>query len=52
MKRLLYVIGILVLIGWAVLFFGFKKGDEVHMMLVVAFFTFILGAFIKKKLVS
>ncbi|MFA4863829.1 MAG: lmo0937 family membrane protein [Bacteroidales bacterium] len=42
MGDLLYIIAVILIIGWAVGFFAFSAGSIIHMLLVIAFFAIIL----------
>ena len=42
MKNLLYVIAVVLIIGWAVGFLGFLAGSIIHVLLVIALFAIIL----------
>ncbi|MBU2553003.1 MAG: lmo0937 family membrane protein [Bacteroidetes bacterium] len=36
MGNLLYIIAVILLIGWAVGFFAYNSGDMIHILLVIA----------------
>jgi hypothetical protein len=42
MGNLLYIIAIILLIGWAVGFFAFNMGSLIHVLLVIAIITILL----------
>jgi hypothetical protein len=50
MKNWPFVVAGLLLITWAILFFGYNTNGEVHILLVPAFFIILLRIFNKKKL--
>ncbi|HEY8930548.1 MAG TPA: lmo0937 family membrane protein [Mucilaginibacter sp.] len=43
MNSLLYVIAVILLIGWAIGFFFTTMGSLIHVLLVIAIIAFILG---------
>lgn len=42
MGRLLYIIAIILVIGWLIGFFGFHAGGIIHVLLVIALIAIIL----------
>lgn len=42
MGNLLYIIAVILIIGWAIGFFGFHAGGIIHLLLVIAVVLFIL----------
>jgi hypothetical protein len=50
MKNLLYVIAGLVIIIWAIVFFGFESYEWVHMLLVLAGFIILMRLVFRKQL--
>jgi len=43
MNSLLYIIAVILLIGWAIGFFFTTMGSLIHVLLVIAIIAFILG---------
>jgi len=50
MKNLLYVIAGLLIIIWAIIFFGFDAYEYVHMLLVLAGFIILIRLVFRKQL--
>lgn len=50
MKNLLYVIAALIVIIWALIYFGFHSGDEIHILLVVAIIIVLVRIVFSKQL--
>jgi hypothetical protein len=50
MGNLLYVIAVLLIIGWAIGFFAFHTGGLIHALLVIAVIAVILRVIQGKKL--
>jgi hypothetical protein len=48
MGNLLYVIAVILIIGWAIGFFGFAAGGIIHVLLVIAIVLFLLK-FIRRE---
>jgi len=44
MGNLLYVIAVILIIGWAIGFFGYHAGGIIHILLVIALIAFLLKA--------
>ncbi len=42
MGNLLYVIAVILVIAWAIGFFGFQAGGIIHILLVIAIIAFLL----------
>jgi hypothetical protein len=42
MGNLLYVIAVILVIGWAIGFFGYHAGGIIHVLLVIAIVVFLL----------
>jgi hypothetical protein len=42
MGRLLYIIAVILIIGWLIGFFGFHAGGIIHILLVIALIAIIL----------
>ena len=43
MRSLLYIIAVILVIGWAVGFFAYNTGGIIHVLLVIAIIALILG---------
>lgn len=43
MSNILYIIAVILIIGWAIGFFAFAAGAFIHFILVIAVIMFILG---------
>ena len=43
MRSLLYVIAVILVIGWAIGFLGYHAGGIIHILLVIALISIILG---------
>ncbi len=41
MGNLLYVIAVILIIGWAIGFFGYHAGGIIHILLVIALIAFL-----------
>jgi Family of unknown function (DUF5670) len=44
MGNLLYIIAVILIIGWAIGFFGYHSGGIIHILLVIAVIMIILKA--------
>ena len=44
MGNLLYIIAVILIIGWAIGFFGYHSGGIIHLLLVIAVIMIILKA--------
>jgi hypothetical protein len=42
MGNLLYIIAVILIIGWAIGFFGYHAGGIIHVLLVIAVVLFLL----------
>lgn len=42
MRSLLYIIAVILVIGWAVGFFGYSAGGLIHVLLVIAVVSILL----------
>lgn len=51
MGNVLYVIAILLIIGWFVGFFGFHAGNLIHALLVLALISVLLSIIQGKKVI-
>jgi hypothetical protein len=51
MGNLLYIIAIILLIGWAVGFFAFNMGSLIHVLLVIAIITVLLRVIRGKEII-
>ncbi|MFI5162454.1 MAG: lmo0937 family membrane protein [Sphingobacteriales bacterium] len=43
MSSLLYIIAVILIIGWAIGFFAYSAGSIIHLLLVIAIIALILG---------
>ena len=43
MRSLLYIIAVILVIGWAIGFFAYSAGGIIHVLLVIAVIEIILG---------
>ena len=43
MRGLLYIIAVILIIGWAIGFFAYSAGSVIHILLVIAIIALILG---------
>ena len=43
MRSLLYIIAVILVIGWAIGFFAYSAGGIIHVLLVIAVIALILG---------
>jgi hypothetical protein len=51
MSNLLYIIAVILIIGWAVGFLGFHSGGLIHILLVIALIAVILRVIQGKSIV-
>jgi len=51
MNNLLYIIAVILIVGWAVGFFAFHAGGLIHVLLVIALIAIIFRIIRGKKLV-
>lgn len=42
MRNLIYIIAVILVIGWAIGFFGFHLGGLIHILLVIAIIAILL----------
>jgi len=43
MRSLLYIVAVILVIGWAIGFLGYHAGGIIHVLLVIALISLILG---------
>jgi len=43
MSNLLYIVAVILLIGWAIGFFAYSAGGIIHILLVIAVIALLLG---------
>lgn len=43
MSNLLYIIAVILVISWAIGFFGYAAGGIIHVLLVIAIISLIIG---------
>lgn len=43
MRNLLYVLAVIILIAWAIGFIGYSVGGIIHVLLVIALISILLG---------
>ena len=43
MRSILYIIAVILVIGWAIGFLGYHAGGIIHILLVIAIISIILG---------
>jgi len=43
MRGILYIVAVLLVIGWAIGFIGYHAGGIIHILLVIALISLILG---------
>ncbi len=43
MRSILYVIAVILVIGWAIGFLGYHAGGIIHILLVIALISLLLG---------
>lgn len=43
MRSILYIIAVILIIGWAIGFFAYSAGSIIHVLLVIAIIAFLLG---------
>ena len=51
MGNLLYIIAVILIIGWAIGFIGFHAGGLIHLLLVIALIAVLLRVISGKKVV-
>ncbi|HES59067.1 MAG TPA: lmo0937 family membrane protein [Caldithrix sp.] len=45
MKNLLYIIAVILIIAWAIGFFGYNAGGIIHVLLVIALIAVVIKLF-------
>jgi len=50
MKNLLYIIAVILIIAWAIGFFGYNAGGIIHVLLVIAVIAIIVKLLQGKKI--
>ncbi|MDH4472981.1 MAG: lmo0937 family membrane protein [Fluviicola sp.] len=43
MRNLLYILALLIVIGWAIGFIGYSAGGLIHVLLIIALVSLLLG---------
>lgn len=43
MRNLLYVLAVIIIIGWAIGFIGYSAGGLIHVLLIIALVSLLLG---------
>ncbi len=43
MRSLLYIVAVILIIGWAVGFFAYSAGGIIHVLLIIAVIAIVLG---------
>ena len=43
MRSLLYIVAVILVIGWAIGFLGYHAGGIIHLLLIIAIISIILG---------
>jgi len=43
MRSILYIVAVILVIGWAIGFLGYHAGGIIHVLLVIAIISLILG---------
>jgi hypothetical protein len=43
MSNLLYIVAVILIIGWAIGFFAYTAGSMIHILLVIAIISLIIG---------
>jgi hypothetical protein len=43
MSSILYIIAVILIIGWAIGFFGYAAGGLIHILLIIAVVALLLG---------
>jgi hypothetical protein len=43
MRSILYIVAVILIIGWAIGFIGYHAGGIIHILLVIALISIILG---------
>ena len=50
MAYLLYIIAVLLIIGWAIGFFGYAAGGIIHILLVIAVICILVNIIFRKRM--
>lgn len=50
MGNLLYIIAVILIIGWAIGFFAYSAGSVIHILLIIAFIAVLLRLIQGKKI--
>ncbi|HAX95005.1 MAG TPA: lmo0937 family membrane protein [Prolixibacteraceae bacterium] len=50
MGNLLYIIAVILIIGWAIGFLGYNTGGIIHVLLVIALIALIIQLFQRRKI--
>ncbi|MGZ4055059.1 MAG: lmo0937 family membrane protein [Bacteroidia bacterium] len=50
MRNLLYILAVIIVIGWAIGFIGYNAGGLIHILLVIALISVLLGVIQGKKI--
>lgn len=50
MGNLLYIIAVILIIGWAIGFIGYNTGGIIHVLLVIAVIAIIIQLFQRRKI--
>jgi hypothetical protein len=50
MRSILYIVAVLLVIGWLIGFIGFNAGGIIHVLLVIAVIVFLLNVIQGKRL--
>lgn len=51
MRSILYIIAVILIIGWAIGTFAYAAGSLIHILLVIAIIAFVLGLMRKDTVV-
>lgn len=43
MRNLLYILALIIVIGWAIGFIGYSAGGLIHVLLIIALVSLLLG---------
>lgn len=50
MRNLLYIIAVILIIGWAIGFIGYNTGGIIHVLLIIAIIAIIIQLFQRRRL--
>lgn len=50
MKNLLYILAVILIVAWAIGFFGYHAGGIIHILLVIALIVFIVKVLQGKRI--